>query len=228
MLAWSAKGPPASQPCSPPLLAPRSRVRDRLRGVRRSCSQRLDDDVVFRREVVLDLERVPFRPWLPLPLPERCDAVCVWRTLFSRSLGRSDARVLASFTTSFVRRAKPSLFTKAYSAAPAAGRTRKRVPLDARRPLPCAASATSSSRSARSITYLEILWISAIGYRTSRLFMKESITGCVPSHDCPQTVHDSALGAPTVQVAPPGCRSGRVRCPDDRGVALRREPRFPH
>jgi hypothetical protein len=79
----------------------------------------------------------------------------VWRTTLIKSSGKSDARALASFTTSFACRAKKSLFTSASSAA----RTQKdgppQDPLPLRR-LPCAASATSESRVSRSrITFSE-------------------------------------------------------------------------
>src|SRR5918996_1612298 len=60
-------------------------------------------------------------------------------------------------------RAKEPFVASAYSPAPTAGRITQRVPkLPLRMPLPFAASATSSSLSARSTTFSEKLWISAI------------------------------------------------------------------
>src|SRR6185295_11084385 len=60
-------------------------------------------------------------------------------------------------------RANEPLVASAYRPAPAAGRITQRDPkLPLRTPLPFAASATSSRRSARSITCSENLWTSAI------------------------------------------------------------------
>jgi hypothetical protein len=67
----------------------------------------------------------------------------VWRTTPIKSSGKSDASVLASFTTSFACRAKKSLLTNARSATPDAVHRKRLPPL---RRLPCAASATSESR----------------------------------------------------------------------------------
>lgn len=85
-------------------------------------------------------------PWVApfvfaAPVLEALAPVCL--TTAIRSSGKSDASVLASFTTPLACRAKKSLLTNARSATPDAVH-RKRLPPLCR--LPCAASATSDSR----------------------------------------------------------------------------------
>jgi hypothetical protein len=129
-----------------------------------AVSQRLERvlraELLFRAELVLRLELLWLRARPPLAVADFCD---VWRTLLSRSSGNSEARVLASFMTPLAWRANGPLVASAYSPAPAAGRITQRDPkLPLRTPLPFAASATSSRRSARSIICSENLWTSAI------------------------------------------------------------------
>jgi hypothetical protein len=105
----------------------------------------LRGDEVFLRGVVD--ERVA---WLPFR-PDVCPDVCpeLWRTRARSSSGRSDARALASSTTSFAWRENESLRSSAYMAAPDAGRSNHRVVrVGLSRCFPSAASAISDSRSA--------------------------------------------------------------------------------
>jgi hypothetical protein len=107
---------------------------------------------VFREELVLRFDRpLVLRLLEPLwraPFPPDADAADVCCTRAIRSSGSSDASVFASRATPWACREKKSLFTSAYNAAPAAGKTTQRVLPPLPRRLPSAASAISETRPA--------------------------------------------------------------------------------